>query len=56
MEDEEQLTASQRAIIQQLSNQIAALQDQLGRITAALRLQEDLTAEKEAELEEVESA
>jgi len=53
LEDEEQLTASQRAIIQQLSNQIAALQDQLGRITAALRLQEDLTAEKEAELEEV---
>ena len=53
LEDEEQLTASQRTIIQQLSNQIAALQDQLGRITAALRLQEDLTAEKEAELEEV---
>ena len=53
LEDEEQLTASQRAIIQQLSNQIAALQDQLGRITAALRLQEDLTAEKESELEEV---
>lgn len=53
LEDEEQLTASQRAIIQQLSNQISALQDQLSRITAALRLQEDLTAEKQAELEEV---
>ncbi|KPP99973.1 peptidoglycan -binding protein [Marinobacter sp. HL-58] len=53
LEDEEKLTDTQRAIIQQLSNQISALQDQLSRITAALRLQEDLTAEKEAELEEV---
>jgi chemotaxis protein MotB len=50
---EERLTESQRAIILQLSNQITALQDQLSRITAALRLQEEVTAEKQAELEEV---
>lgn len=49
----EQLTDSQRSIIVLLSNQIAALQDQLSRITAALRLQEKVTAEKEAELEQV---
>lgn len=53
LEDEALLTRSQRAIILQLSNQIAALQDQLSRITAALRLQEEVAAEKEAELEEV---
>jgi chemotaxis protein MotB len=53
LEEEELLTESQRAIILQLSNQIAALQNQLSRITAALRLQEVETAEKEAELEEV---
>lgn len=53
LEQEEQLTDSQKAIILQLSNQITALQNQLSRITAALRLQEDVTAEKEAELEEV---
>jgi chemotaxis protein MotB len=50
---EERLTESQRAIILQLSNQITALQDQLSRITAALRLQEEVTDEKEAELKEV---
>lgn len=53
LEEEEQLSDAQRAIIQRLSNQITALQDQLSRITAALRLQEDLTVEKQAELEEV---
>lgn len=53
LEEEALLTESQRAIILQLSNQINALQSQLSRITAALRLQEDVTAEKEAELEEV---
>ena len=53
LEEEELLTRSQRAIILQLSNQIAALQDQLSRITTALRLQEAVAAEKEAELEEV---
>lgn len=53
LEQEELLTDSQRAIILQLSNQISALQNQLSRITAALRLQEEVTAEKEAELDEV---
>jgi chemotaxis protein MotB len=53
LEQEELLTQSQRAIILQLSNQIAALQDQLSRISTALRLQEQVTAEKEAELEQV---
>jgi chemotaxis protein MotB len=53
LSQQEQLSESQRNIILQLSNQIAALQEQLGRITAALRLQEQETAEKAAELEEV---
>jgi chemotaxis protein MotB len=53
LSQEERLTESQRAIILQLSNQITALQDQLSRITAALRLQEEVTDEKEAELKEV---
>lgn len=53
LDQESQLTDSQRAIILQLSRQITALQEQLSRITAALRLQEDVTAEKEAELAEV---
>lgn len=53
LEREELLTDSQRAIILQLSNQISALQNQLSRITAALRLQEAVTAEKEAELDKV---
>ena len=53
LEQEEQLSESQRAMILRLSNQIAALQHQLRQITAALRLQEEVTAEKEAELKEV---
>jgi chemotaxis protein MotB len=53
LENESLLSQSQRAIILQLSNQITALQDQLSRIAAALRLQENLTAEKAAELEDV---
>jgi chemotaxis protein MotB len=53
LDQQSQLTDSQRAIILQLSNQITALQEQLSRITAALRLQEEVTAEKEAELAEV---
>jgi chemotaxis protein MotB len=53
LSQQEQLSESQRNIILQLSNQITALQEQLGRITAALRLQEQETAEKAAELEEV---
>jgi len=53
LENESLLSQSQRAIILRLSNQITALQDQLSRITAALRLQENLTAEKAAELKDV---
>jgi chemotaxis protein MotB len=53
LEQEELLSESQRAMILRLSNQIAALQNQLRQITAALRLQEEATAEKEAELEAV---
>ncbi|GGY65494.1 peptidoglycan -binding protein [Marinobacter zhanjiangensis] len=53
LDQEERLAASQRALLQQLSDRIGALQTQLRQITAALELQEELTAEKEAELEEV---
>lgn len=53
LDQEEQLAASQRALLQQLSDRIGALQAQLREITAALELQEELTAEKEAELEKV---
>ncbi|WP_166260369.1 peptidoglycan -binding protein [Marinobacter salicampi] len=52
-EEEQILTVSQRAIINRLSAQISALQKQLSAINSALRLQEDLTAEKEAELAEM---
>lgn len=53
LDNEQQLTASQRAQINRLSDQIAALQDQLNQINAALRLQEGLTATKDAELAEL---
>lgn len=53
LEEQQELSARQHLIIQRLSRQITALQDQLNRITAALQLQEDLTAEKEAQLEEL---
>jgi chemotaxis protein MotB len=53
LSEEQLLSASQQALITRLSNQISALQRQLGQITAALRLQQDLTAEKDAELERV---
>lgn len=50
---EERLAASQRALLQQLSDRIGALQQQLATITTALELQEELTADKEAELRDV---
>lgn len=53
LSEQADLSQSQQAIIAQLSNQINALQDQLRQISAALRLQENLTAEKAAELKEV---
>ncbi|MBW4935344.1 peptidoglycan -binding protein [Marinobacter sp. F4206] len=51
--EKDELSASQQAMIMRLSNQIASLQAQLQQITAALKLQEQETAEKEGELEEV---
>lgn len=53
LEEQELLTVSQRAIIKRLSDQIAALQNQLNRISAALKLQENISAEKDAKLAEM---
>ncbi|WP_297798416.1 peptidoglycan -binding protein [uncultured Marinobacter sp.] len=53
LNEKDELSASQQAMILRLSNQIAALEYQLQQISAALRLQEQQTAEKEAELEDV---
>lgn len=53
LEDQDQLSASQQAMILRLSNQIASLQAQLRQITAALKLQKEETAEKEDELKDV---
>ncbi|MFL1406469.1 peptidoglycan -binding protein [Marinobacter sp. M1N3S26] len=53
LDQEERLSASQRALLQQLSDRIGALQQQLATITRALELQEELTAEKESELKDV---
>ncbi|WP_328186568.1 peptidoglycan -binding protein [Marinobacter sp. OP 3.4] len=53
LDQEERLAASQRALLQQLSDRIGALQQQLATITTALELQEELTADKEAELRDV---
>ena len=52
-EEQDELSASQQAMILRLSNQIAALENQLRQIASALELQEQETAEKEAELEDV---
>ncbi|SFR41670.1 chemotaxis protein MotB [Marinobacter daqiaonensis] len=53
LSEEQLLSAAQRAMLQQLSDRIGALQSQLRQISEALRLQKSLTAEKEAELAEV---
>ncbi|EON91274.1 OmpA/MotB domain-containing protein [Marinobacter lipolyticus SM19] len=53
LDEKDELSASQQAMILRLSNQIAALEYQLQQISAALKLQEQQTAEKEAELEDV---
>ncbi|MDO3721591.1 peptidoglycan -binding protein [Marinobacter sp. chi1] len=53
LSDKDELTASQEALILNLSNQIISLQRQLQKITAALKLQEEETAERESELEDV---
>lgn len=51
--EQDELSASQQAMILRLSNQIAALENQLRQIASALELQKQETAEKEAELEDV---
>ncbi|WP_417565101.1 peptidoglycan -binding protein [Marinobacter sp.] len=51
--EKEELSDSQQNMILRLSNQIASLRAQLGQITAALRLQREMTAEKESELADV---
>lgn len=53
LDEKDTLSLSQQAMILRLSNQIAALENQLRQIAAALELQEQETAEKEAELEDV---
>ena len=47
------ISASQQAMILRLSNQIASLREQLRQIASALELQEQMTADKEQELEQV---
>lgn len=53
LDQEQRLADSQRALLQQLSDRIGALQQQLATITRALELQEEQTAEKSQELEDV---
>lgn len=53
LDEKDELSASQQDMILRLSNQIAALEHQLKQIASALKLQEQQTAEKEAELEDV---
>lgn len=51
--EKEELSTSQQNMILRLSNQIASLRAQLGQITAALKLQREMTSEKESELADV---
>ena len=53
LDSKDELSASQQNMIMRLSNQIASLQNQLRQITAALKLQREMTADKEGELENV---
>jgi len=53
LENKDELSNSQQTMIMRLSNQIASLQNQLRQITAALRLQKEMTVDKEDELESV---
>ena len=53
IDEKEEMSASQQAMILRLSNQIASLREQLRQIASALKLQEQMTAEKEQELEQV---
>lgn len=51
--EKDQISASQQAMILQLSNQIVSLREQLRQIASALELQQQMTDEKEQELEQV---
>ena len=53
LDDKDELSASQQNMILRLSSQIASLQNQLRQITAALKLQKEITVDKEDELEDV---
>ena len=53
IDEKDEISASQQAMILRLSNQIASLREQLRQIASALELQEQMTAEKEQELEQV---
>jgi chemotaxis protein MotB len=53
LDSKNELSDSQQAMIMRLSNQIAALRGQLRQITAALKLQKEVTAEKEDKLDNV---
>ncbi|GAA0847393.1 peptidoglycan -binding protein [Marinobacter szutsaonensis] len=53
IDEKDEMSASQQAMILRLSNQIASLREQLRKIASALELQEQMTAEKEEELAKV---
>lgn len=53
IDDKDEISASQQSMILRLSNQIASLREQLRQIASALELQEQMTADKEQELEQV---
>ncbi|PFG52193.1 chemotaxis protein MotB [Marinobacter sp. LV10R520-4] len=53
LDNKDELSNSQQNMIMRLSNQIASLQNQLRQITTALRLQKEMTVDKEDELESV---
>lgn len=53
LDDKSELSDSQQSMILRLSNQIASLREQLRQITSALRLQKEITVEKEDKLENI---
>ena len=53
IDEKDEVSASQQAMILRLTNQIASLREQLRQIASALELQEQLTAKKEKELANV---
>jgi chemotaxis protein MotB len=53
LDNKDELSNNQQTMIMRLSNQIASLQNQLRQITAALRLQKEMTVDKEDELDSV---